>query len=44
MQGYTVAHADVVVESPDAVVLSLSYPNFLKVFKEILGLRQQVRC
>mmetsp|Transcript_13404 Transcript_13404/g.28665 ORF Transcript_13404/g.28665 Transcript_13404/m.28665 type:complete len:984 (+) Transcript_13404:137-3088(+) len=41
--GQTVAHADVIVDSSGAVMLSLSYTEFLRAFKEILGLRQQDR-
>lgn len=42
-QGNAVSHASVVVSSSGAVCLSLSYHDFLRAFKEIMGLRQQVR-
>jgi CRP-like cAMP-binding protein len=38
-----IAHADVVVSSPGAVMLSLTQGDFLKALKEILGLRHQDR-
>ncbi len=37
------SHADVVVGSRGAVLLSLSLPDFLRAFNQILGLRQQDR-
>ncbi len=37
------AHADVVVASKGAVVLALAFTDFLDAFKEVVGLRQQVR-
>lgn len=40
--GNAMAHADVVVTSPGAVMLSLCHADFLRALKEILGLRQQV--
>lgn len=43
VQGATTSHADVVVGSGGAVLLSLALPDFLQAFKGILGLRQQVR-
>eukprot|EP00798_Chlamydomonas_sp_ICE-L_P002138 gene2138-18187_t len=42
-KGPNIAHADVVVDSAGAVVLSLTYKDFLLTFKEVLGLRQQDR-
>lgn len=40
----TIAHADVLVGSAGAVCLSLALPDFMKAFKEVMGLRQQVGC
>ncbi len=39
--GNAVAHADIMVHSPGAVMLSLCHADFLRALKEILGLRQQ---
>ena len=40
---HCIAHADVVVSSPGAVMLSLCQADFMKALKEILGLRHQDR-
>lgn len=42
LQGSALSHADVIVRSEGAVLLTLTFQDFLKAFKEILGLRQQV--
>ena len=42
-QGNSISHADVVVDSPGAALLSLCQADFLRALKEILGLRHQVR-
>lgn len=41
-QGQAVAHADVLVSSKSAVLLSLAFTDFLRTFKEVMGLKQQV--
>ena len=41
--GGSIAHADIIVSSPGAVMLSLGQGDFVKALKEILGLRHQDR-